>query len=115
MTTQVTYSIFFPYVEGISNEYKGCDPFHYIGWVFDDSEDHTFQIKLTTLKGYKGILLTSPSRDHIWSCQDLTDHGHGFLTQEDIEEYKKEGTWDQEDQMYWEYRCILEDLNDGLN
>jgi hypothetical protein len=111
----VSYSIFFPYVEGISNEYKGCDPFHYIGWVFYDSEDHEFTIKLTSLGGYKGILLTSPSRDNIWSTQDLTDHGHGFLTQDDIDEFKKEGSWDQEDQDYYDYRCILERLNEGLN
>jgi hypothetical protein len=115
MTNQVTYSIFFPYVEGISNEYKGCDPFHYIGWIFDDSEDHTFQIKLTTFKGYKGLLLTSPSRDHIWSCQDLTDHGHCGISEEYRQELIDIDSWTNEDQMYYEYRQILDDINEGLN
>ena len=114
--TEVTYSIFFPIVPGISDKCDGCDPRQFIGYCFDEeNRDHTFEIKFTIFKSYEGIMITSPSRDYIWSVQDLTDHGHGGISEEYRQELMSINSWEKEDQFFYEYRQILEDLNDGLN
>jgi len=111
-----TYSVFFPIVPGISDKYKGCDPRHFIGYCFeDDNKDQEFTIKYTNYKTYDGIMVTSPNRDYIWSIQDLTDHGHGVLSEEDIQDFISDDDWTEEDQDYYDYRLILERLNEGLN
>jgi hypothetical protein len=114
--TEVTYSIFFPIVPGISNKCDGCDPRQFIGYCFDEeNQDHEFTIKFTTFKTYEGIMITSPSRDFIWSCQDLTDHGHMMITEDIKQEFIDDGDWDEEHEFYYQYRIILEQINYRLN
>jgi len=112
----ISYSIFFPIVPGISDMCDGCDPRNFIGYCFDkENLGHEFTVQYTVLKGYEGTMITSPDRDFIWSIQDLTDHGHMMITDEYRQELIDINSWSEEDQFYYEYRLILEKLNEGLN
>lgn len=111
----VTYSIFLPVVPGISDLCKGCHPDYFLHHGFDDEYDFEYRVKYTIFKGYEGYMISGESRDSIWVFQDNTDHGHGGISEEYRQELIDINSWTDEDQFYYEYRLILDDINDGLN